>query len=62
MNAQTKQEKLYDTVQLAKEIFVRYMAGSEASWDDNDVSPAAEQCLHLAQLFLEAQEKYVNRK
>lgn len=60
MLEQTKAEKLYDTVQLAKEIFVRRAARYEYS-ESRHAWEEAQNCLTIAEIFLHEQEQYANQ-
>jgi len=58
MFKQTRQEKLYDTVQLAREIFVRNI--SRYSNRRTDISQIAQEAFSAAEVFLTEQEAYAN--
>lgn len=60
MLEQTKQEKLYDIVQLAREIFIRNVSDFHTLKTLDESTRAANSSILLAELFLLAQEKYAS--
>lgn len=56
-----KQEKLYDTVQLAKEIYIRNVADLHTLCQLGDSSETAVSAFVLAEIFILEQTKYAQR-